>query len=99
MTSIIDILLERAQENPHGKILNFLDYSTEEATVTEVTMQMVLKNALAIAQALRKKGAKKGDRVVIFSLQDPGTIYAVYGAMMAGTIFTIIPPPIDEGKT
>ena len=99
MKSIVDILLERVKENPHGKILNFLDYSTDKAAVTEVTLQTVLKNALAITRALQEKGARKGDRVVIFSLQDPGTIYAVYGAIMAGTIFTIIPPPIDEGKT
>ncbi len=36
--------------------------------------------------------------MVILSLQGPGALYAVYGAMMAGTLFTIIPPPIDRGK-
>ncbi len=98
MKGIVDILLERTKDCPDRKIFNFLDYSSEEGTVTEVTVDMVFRNAKAIAGELLDRGAKKGDRVVILSLQDPGTLYAVYGAMMAGTIFTIIPPPIDEGK-
>ena len=98
MKGIIDILLERTKDCPDRKIFNFLDFSTEERTVTEVTIDMVFRNAKAIAWKLLDRGAKKGDRVVILSLQDPGTLYAVYGAIMAGTIFTIIPPPIDEGK-
>ncbi len=98
MKGIIDILLERTKDCPDRKIFNFLDFSGEERTVTEITIDMVFRNAKAIAGELLDRGAKKGDRVVILSLQDPGTLYAVYGAIMAGTIFTIIPPPIDEGK-
>ncbi|NLA15644.1 MAG: AMP-binding protein [Bacteroidales bacterium] len=98
MKGIIEILLERNQTSPNNKLFHFVDYSTEEKTVTEVTAGMVFENAKAIAAELQEKGAKKGDRVVIFSMQDAGTLYAVYGAMMAGTIFTVIPPPIDEGK-
>jgi hypothetical protein len=48
--------------------------------------------------ALKSKGLRKGDRAIIFSMQDWGTIYAVYGCMMAGVTFTLIPPPLDEGK-
>lgn len=98
MKGIVEILLERYQTGPDRKLFHFVDYSSEEKTVAEVTVGMVFENAKAIAGELRERGAKKGDRVVIFSMQDAGTLYAVYGAMMAGTIFTVIPPPIDEGK-
>lgn len=98
MKGIIDILKERVTESPDRVIYNFLDYSTEQPTSHEITTKMLFDNAKALAGELLAKGAKKGDRVVILSLQDPGTLYAVYGAMMAGTLFTIIPPPIDEGK-
>ena len=98
MKGIIDILKERVTESPDRVIYNFLDYSTKQPTGHEITTKMLFDNAKALAGELLAKGAKKGDRVVILSLQDPGTLYAVYGAMMAGTLFTIIPPPIDEGK-
>ena len=98
MKGIIDILNERVTGSPDRVIYNFLDYSTEQPTGHEITTKMLFDNAKALAGELLAKGAKKGDRVVILSLQDPGTLYAVYGAMMAGTLFTIIPPPIDEGK-
>lgn len=31
-------------------------------------------------------------------MQDYGTTYAILGCMMAGVTFTVIPPPLDEGK-
>jgi len=98
MKGIIDILRERVKDYPDRKIYNFLDYSSDQPADHEITTKMLFDNAKALAGELLAKGAKKGDRVVILSLQDPGTLYAVYGAMMAGTLFTIIPPPIDEGK-
>lgn len=98
MISITDILKERAKTIPNRVIYNFLDYSDDACTEHEVTVEMLFQHAQSIARELQAKGAKKGDRVVIFSMQDAGTIYAVYGAIMAGTMFTLIPPPIDESK-
>jgi len=34
MKGIVDILLERTKDCPDRKIFNFLDYSSEEGTVT-----------------------------------------------------------------
>jgi acyl-CoA synthetase (AMP-forming)/AMP-acid ligase II len=78
MKGIVEILLERYQTGPDRKLFHFVDYSSEEKTVAEVTVGMVFENAKAIAGELRERGAKKGDRVVIFSMQDAGTLYAVY---------------------
>ena len=98
MKGIIDTLKDRVRESPDRIIYNFLDYSTHQPTGHQITIIMLYENAKALAAELLDRGAKKGDRVVILSLQDPGTVYAVFGAMMAGTVFTVIPPPIDEGK-
>ena len=98
MKGIIDTLKDRVRESPDRIIYNFLDYSAHQPTGHQITIKMLFENAKALAAELLDRGAKKGDRVVILSLQDPGTVYAVYGAMIAGTVFTVIPPPIDEGK-
>lgn len=63
-----------------------------------ITMRSLYHKSLEIAYALRKKGLRPGDRAVIFSMQDYGTTYAILGCMMAGVTFTVIPPPLDEGK-
>jgi thioester reductase-like protein len=31
-------------------------------------------------------------------MQDAGTIYAIFGCMMEGVVFTVVPPPIDGDK-
>lgn len=59
MKGIVDILLERTKDCPDRKIFNFLDYSSEEGTVTEVTVDMVFRNAKAIAGELLDRGAKR----------------------------------------
>lgn len=96
--NLIDILQHRAKTQPERIIYRFLTYHGEECTIVEHTVLEVYQKALAVAQALRSKGLKKGDRAVIFSMQDFGTVYAVYGCMMAGVTFTLLPPPLDEGK-
>lgn len=47
-------------------------------------------------RAAGKGGAKK-DRAVILSLQDEGTVYAIWACMRVG-VFTLILPPLDKGK-
>jgi len=61
-------------------------------------MKTLFDNSKDVACAMAAHGAKKGDRAIIFCTQDAGTIYAVIGCMMAGVVFTVIPPPIDDSK-
>ena len=49
MKGIVEILLERYQTGPDRKLFHFVDYSSEEKTVAEVTVGMVFENAKAIA--------------------------------------------------
>ncbi len=98
--TVTDYLAEQAREDPNHVLLTFIDYDekaqkwvTEDHTVSET-----YRKSLGIAYMLKKKGLRVGDRAIIFSMQDYGTMYAVYGCMMAGVVFTVIPPPIDEDK-
>ncbi len=99
--TVTDYLAEQAGEDPDHVLLTFIDYDenkhkwvTEDHTVSET-----YHRSLEVAYLLKKRGLRAGDRAVIFSMQDYGTMYAVYGCMMAGVTFTVIPPPIDEDKT
>ena len=96
--NLIDILQERAKTQPDRKIYRFLTYQGEDCQIEEHTIREVYEKALAMAHALQNKGLRKGDRAVIFSMQDFGTICAIYGCMMVGVTFTLLPPPLDENK-
>ncbi len=98
--TLIDTLKERAKTYADNVFFRFVDYDDAKETwvFEEHTYKETYHRSLEIAYMLKKKGLKSGDRAIIFSMQDFGTVYAVYGCMMAGVVFTIIPPPIDEDK-
>lgn len=98
--TLIDFLQEKAASDGNWALYRFVDFddSRAEWTLEDHTIGELYRKALEIAYMLRKKGLRPGDRAVIFSMQDFGTVYAVYGCMMAGVVFTIIPPPLDEDK-
>ena len=98
ITSLIDILSAQTEKSPKRVIYRFLEYKNGEWEMQNITMRSLYHKSLEIAYALRKKGLRPGDRAVIFSMQDYGTTYAILGCMMAGVTFTVIPPPLDEGK-
>jgi len=86
------------KRNPDRCIFNFLDCGKEPFGMQRVSMRQLYECSCDMAATLKAKGAKKGDRAIIFSMQDAGTIYAIFGCMMEGVVFTVIPPPIDEAK-
>ena len=96
--NLVDILIERNKTQPERIIYKFLDFKGEECDIQSHTIRELYVKSLEMCHALKSKGLKKGDRAVIFSMQDWGTIYAVFGCMMAGVTFTLVPPPLDEGK-
>lgn len=97
--SMIDILTERYTQDPDRIIYRFLDYQDGIWKSQDITMAQLYVKSLSMAHTLKRKGLRKGDRAIIFSMQDFGTIFSIFGCMMAGVTFTIIPPPLDEGKT
>ena len=98
MESILDYLYLGVKNDPDRCVFNFLDCSKEPFGMQQISIRQLYDKACDMAVTLKKKGAKKGDRAIIFSMQDAGTIYAILGCMMEGVVFTVIPPPIDESK-
>ncbi len=98
MYGILEKVMAEAADLPDRKLYNFLDCSTEPFGEHIVTIGEAWQRASDIAAELLAKGAKKGDRAIILSLQDQGTVYAVWGCMMIGVVFTLIPPPLDKSK-
>lgn len=99
-TTLIDLLCKKAKEQPDRTPMRFMDFddAAGQWVMESHTIRELYHKALETAYMLKKKGLKPQDRAVIFSMQDFGTVCAVYGCMMAGVVFTIIPPPLDEGK-
>lgn len=96
--NLVEILQERYKTQPERVIYKFMDFKGEECSIESHTIRELYVKSLEMCHALKSKGLRKGDRAIIFSMQDWGTIYAVFGCMMAGVTFTLIPPPLDEGK-
>lgn len=98
MDGILEKMAREAADFPQRKLYNFLDCSQEPFGEHMVTTGQVWQRAGGIAADLLAKGAQKGDRAVILSLQDEGTVYAIWACMRVGVVFTLIPPPLDKGK-
>lgn len=98
MYGILEKFQEEALLKPDRELYNFLDCESKPFSENIATIGQAWKKSMEIAAELKAKGAKKGDRAIILSMQDCGTVYAVWGCMIAGVVFTLIPPPIDEGK-
>ncbi len=98
--SIPEYLKEQALAVPDHIMYRFVDYDDDAGkwVLENHTISETYHKSLEVANMLRKKGVRPGERAIIFSMQDHGTVYAVYGCMMAGVVFTVIPPPIDEDK-
>ena len=95
---ILEKLKQEVANTPDRKLYNFLDCDSEPFKEHIVTSGQAWQHASDIAAELLAKGARKGDRAVILSLQDEGTVYAVWACMMTGVVFTLIPPPLDKSK-
>ncbi len=98
MKGILEKFCQEAKKNPLRELYNFLDCSEEPFKEQRITVGEAWERSMALAAELKAKGAKKGDRAIILSMQDAGTVYAVWGCMIIGVVFTLIPPPLDQGK-
>lgn len=97
-TEIVKKLHDDAINSPDRVIYNFLNYLDNDFSHHEITIKELWDRSANIAGELLSKGAKKGDRAIILCMQDEGTVYAIWGCIIAGVTFTVIPPPIDSGK-
>ena len=98
--SFTDYFKERVRTDPDWVLYRFLTYEkdTDSWQTQDITVRALYQKAMDLAYTMRTKGIRRGDRVVIFSMQDYTTLYSVMGCVLSGVTFTILPPPIDEGK-
>lgn len=71
-------LLQTAAKYPSHKALSFMG--------KEMTYRELLDSAFRFANALRRIGIRKGDRVAIMLPNCPQTVIAYYGSLMTGAI-------------
>lgn len=95
---LIDMLEQHALKSSAEVAFTFLQFNNDGKEEINITYKDVYDHARSIAVSLTEQGLEKGDRVVILSNQTYENIYAIYGAMFAGAIFTVIPSPENESK-
>ncbi|MBE6049197.1 MAG: hypothetical protein E7214_00670 [Clostridium sp.] len=94
--TILDFIKQWGKEAPNKKAYNFLQ-DNEDNNVC-VTFKELYEGIIRYASCLQEKGVKKGDRIIIFGEQSIETIYSIYGTLMVGAIFVIVPTPVDKSK-
>lgn len=93
-----NVLQDNAAKSPEFICYDFFDYSTGEQQNIRVNRLQLLDKATKLSMLLRGKGVKKGDNVLIFSTQTVDNVFSVMASMLTGSVFTIIPPPVDPSK-
>lgn len=77
-----DTLLATAESNPRGTALVAGDFRMNYGEVKDY--------ACRLAQALRKRGVERGDRVAIFMDNTRQCALAIYGVLLAGGVFVVV---------
>ena len=75
MQGILEKLQADAAQMPNRPVYDFLDCAQTPFSHDRVTMGQLYRRAMDLAAELRRRGAKPGDRAIILSLQDAGTVY------------------------
>ncbi len=95
MNDLIKKIQECAKEKGDRKVFISLDY---ERGHQEVSYRKLWESIRAYAATMKENGICHGKRAVILCDNSIDNIYMVYGCMMLGATFIMIPVPVDEGK-
>ena len=92
--TFVDLLSQRAAEDPERQIFTFLDH--EGAETAKLTYAQLDRRAREIAAALQERGLE-GERALL--VYPPGIAFteALYGCLYGGVIAVPCPPP-DPGR-
>ncbi len=94
-SSLVDILMQRAQNQPEGKAYIFLkDGETDEVSLT---YQELERQARAIATSLQSQGAG-GERALLLYPPSLEFIVAFFGCLYAGVVAVPVYPPRRNQK-
>lgn len=95
MNELIQKIKAGAKEKGDMKVFVSLDY---ERGHQEVSYRKLWESVRAYAATMKESDICHGKRVIILCDNSLDNIYMVYGCMMLGVTFTMLPVPIDEGK-
>lgn len=93
-----ELLKNNVMKEEGEACFTFYEYENGIRKDVKLTRKEVLDKSLKIAKELKERGAKKGDRVIILSTQTPDNVLSIAASLLLGTVFTIVPPPIDASK-
>ena len=93
-----ELLKKNALEKEGEPCFIFYEYNGMNRREISIDRKQLLDRSLSIGKELKVRGAKKGDRVIVLSTQTADNVLSISASILAGTIFTIIPPPTDLSK-
>lgn len=96
--SLFKILKENAKRKGSEECYNFFCYENNEKSNITITRNELLERSINVARIMKNNNIQKGDNVIIFSTQTLDNVLSAFASVYCGVVFTIIPPPIDEGK-
>lgn len=95
MNDLIRSIQEGAKEKADTMVFTSLDYERGHRVIS---YGKLWESVRAYAAAMKESGICHGKRVVILCDNSLDNIYMVYGCMLLGVTFIMLPVPIDEGK-
>jgi len=81
--------LDRHVEAGHGQRIAVI-FEADDGTVTQVTYEDLLQRVCRLANALKKRGVKKGDRVVIYMPMSVEGIVAMQACARIGATHSVV---------
>lgn len=98
LSTITDFLKLWRYETPDRDAYLYLKFTKNECQEKRITCKEMYERSCSYGYNFKTNGLKKGDRIIILADQNSSTICSIYGALMAGGIFILVPAPTDKGK-
>lgn len=96
--NIISYIKYWSEETPDKNNYTFWSYVDGKKDEKHITCKETYDEACIYASYLKKVGVQKGDRIIILAEQRAETIYAIFGSLMLGAIFILVPMAKDTNK-
>ncbi len=101
MNTIVNYLELQNTKQPNQNALIYLSYpdgESDERMERTITWHELYTQSRNYALNFLHNGITKNSRVVIIAEQNPETLFALYGTLLLGAIFVLVPAPTDESK-
>lgn len=82
--------VDRHVEQGHGDQIAIIWEGNDPAKSKKITYKELLANVIKVANAFKKAGVKRGDRVTIYMSMIPELVYAMLACTRIGAVHSII---------